>query len=45
MMTVKRSLMVCYSQVREGRMGKKEFERMKTIAMVRMDCRHILLAM
>ena len=33
-MTLKRSLMLCYSQAKQGTLGRKELERMKTIAMV-----------
>ena len=34
LMTLKRSLMLCYSQAKQGTLGRAELERMKTIALV-----------
>ena len=34
LMTLKRSLMLCYSQAKQGTLGRSELERMKTIALV-----------
>ena len=38
LMTLKRSLMLCYSQAKQGTLGRAELERMKNIAMVRNSC-------
>ena len=37
-MTLKRSLMLCYSQAKQGTLGRAELERMKNIAMVSNSC-------